>query len=140
MPIDLSDLLETKFAVAATKVSGAESRSVCRRWLEHFCPNVKRNTGRWVFNGYWWHAYSFKHESALNGNVAFEKYQAQPIEPFYIYRQTKDTLFNCSALAWPDLRLLEDDLYVFPHTMEWSFLTTHEISLDLGPYFALPPN
>lgn len=37
-----------------------------------------------------------------------------------------------------DLRSLEDDLYVFPHGMQWVFVTTHEMSINLGPYFALP--
>ncbi len=61
------------------------------------------------------------------------------IERFFVFIETEDRLFDCSALSWPDLRSLEDDILVFPHTMTWTFLTTHEMSTGLGPYFALPP-
>lgn len=139
MSIDFAGQLQSEFQVATTPITGGEFRLVCLRWLEHFCPNVKRKTGRWVYNGYWWHAYSFHHESAVTGNRAFEEYQSQRIESFFIFHESDDQLFDCSALSWPDLRSIEDDVYVFPHTLTWTFLTTHEMSIGLGPYFALPP-
>lgn len=139
MPSDLAAHLKTEFNVAATPVIAAEQRAICRRWLEKFCPNVKRKTRRWVYHGFRWHAYSFNHELAETGDRAFEQYQSQSIEPFYIFDERKDLLFACSALHWPDLRGLVADVYIFPQTMAWTFVTTHEMSLGLGPYFARPP-
>lgn len=139
MSFHFADQLKSEFNVSASLVSGNTFRSVCQRWLEHFCPNVKSNTGNWVYNGYWWHAYSFNHEPATIGNRAFEKYRSMPIEPFFIFHESHDRLFDCSALSWPDLRIIEDDIHVFPCTLTWTFLTTHEMSSGIGPYFALPP-
>ena len=139
MSNDFREQLESDFHVAAEAVIGNEFRSVCRRWLNRFCPSVKRNTGNWVYNGYWWHAYSFNHEIAVTGIRAFENYQSKPIEPFFVFHESYDFLFDCSASTWPDLRSIEDDIHVFPHKMTWAFLTTHEMSMGLGPYFVLPP-
>ena len=85
MSNDFREQLEADFHVAAEAVIGNEFRSVCQRWLNRFCPSVKRNSGKWVYNGYWWHAYSFNHEIAVTGIRAFENYQSKPIEPFFCF-------------------------------------------------------
>ena len=139
MQIDFLEKLESTYGVAATEVTGSDFRTHFKRCLERFFPNVKRHTGSWVHQGLWWHAYSFQHEAALTGLAAFEQYRSMPIEPFFLFRQWDDRLFKCTASSWPDLRDLEDDLYLFPHHMAWMFLTTHEMSRGHGPYFARPP-
>jgi hypothetical protein len=140
MSIDFANQLSSQFGIAASEIKGRDLQDVCQQWLQRFCPNVKCSTGRWVHGEYWWHAYSFNHEQAISGITAFEKYQSQPFEQFFVYRQFYDMMFDCTAMSWPDLRTLEDDIYVFPHAMTWAFLTTHEMSSGLGPYFAQPPN
>lgn len=139
MALDFADRLESEFNITTSPVTGKEFRSVCRRWLQLFCPHVKRNTGRWVYKNFWWHAYSFHHEAAIAGSRAVEAYESMPVEPFFLFHETRDKLFDCSSAAWPDLRVLDADIYVFPRSLAWTFVTTHEMSLGLGPYFALPP-
>jgi hypothetical protein len=137
MATDLRSQLQSEFDVTSTAVTGQEFRAFARQWVESFCPNVKRRTGRWVYNGYRWHAYSFHFEQAISGVHALEAYQSKPIVPFLVFHESNDQMLSCRCQLWPDLRGLNDDIYVFPCTMEWTFVTTHEMSSGLGPYFAL---
>ena len=139
MPDSFVTQLQCEFDVTAAPVTGNEFHSVCQIWLETFCPNVKQKSGKWVYGGFQWHAYSFKFENALTEILAFEKYQSRPITPFFIFDESNDMLFDCFGESWPDLDSLNDDIYVIPRTMDWTFITTHEMSIGLGPYFAFPP-
>lgn len=139
MLVNLSHQLSSQFGITAKEIIGRELQSVCKRWLTKFCPNVKRNTGKWVHDGYWWHAYSFNHEQAISGLLATEEYQSQPLEPFFLFHESDDAMFDCTGRSWPDVRVFEDDIYILPHSLNWAFLTTHEMSAGLGPYFAIPP-
>ncbi|MEM7456349.1 MAG: DUF4275 family protein [Planctomycetota bacterium] len=130
--------LETELQIEASAVTGAEFRSVNSRLLGSFYANVERSTGKWVYNVYRWHAYTYRFEQAIVGPEAFERFHQQTVMPFYIYRETDDSLFDCNARSWPDVRVFEDDVYVFPHDMAWLFITTHEASRGIGPFFALP--
>lgn len=132
--------LHTDFGVEATICDRDQFGRVHQLLLERFFQSVKRATGKWIHRGYRWHAYSFGYASALHGPAAFDAYVAQRIEPFYTFFECDDLLLDCTATQWPDLRPLESDIYVFPHRMHWLFVTTHEMSIDLGPYFAKPDN
>ncbi len=68
--------------------------------------------------------------------MAYDFYRSREIEPFFAYFEFDDLLFDCTSSAWPDLRRLANDIYIFPHQMTWTFVTTHEMSMGLGPYFA----
>ncbi|MGI9469632.1 MAG: hypothetical protein ACR2OA_21090 [Rubripirellula sp.] len=46
------DALESDDSITAKAVKGKKSRAVYQGWQEAFFPNVKRNTGRWVYRGY----------------------------------------------------------------------------------------
>ena len=126
------------FDVVAKAVDNSSFRAVNQTLLERFFSNVKRATGKWVFNGYRWHAYSFGHESAKKDEAALKAYQDRHVMPFYVYFEFDDQMFDCSAVQYPDIRPLNNDIYVFPHRVNWLFVTTHEMSMGLGPYFALP--
>ncbi len=140
MKQDLATELECNLNVDAVPVVQSELRDLARQWLESFCPNLKQQTGKWLYNGLRWHAYSFHFEEAYTGLRAWQALQAQPVEPFLLYSEQDDLMFACTAAnGWPDLRPLAQDLYLFPHSMEWTFVTTHEMTLGLGPYFAFRP-
>lgn len=130
------EILENEYSISAKVITGRNFRKINQSWLRAFFPNVKHNTGRWVYRGYRWHAYSFNHEVAVSGEEAFGIYQAKPIAPFYLFHELNDSLYTCTTEVWPDLRTLNDDIYLFPHQLEWMFVITHEMSIDLGPYFA----
>ena len=135
---DFITTLSSKHGTAATPVIGADFRHINQRLLESFFPNVKRATGKWVYDDYRWHAYSFNYEIAISGDAAFNRYAEQGIQPFYIYQEFDDSLLDCTAAVWPDIRTFDNDIYVFPHDLTWLFSTTHEMSIGLGPFFAVP--
>jgi hypothetical protein len=135
---DFIATLNSDHGTAAIAVDGATFRDINQRLLERFFPNVKKTTGKWVYSDYRWHGYTFNHETALSGDAAFECYREQTVAPFYIYHEFDDSLFDCMASAWPDVRAYDNDIYVFPHDMAWLFTTTHEMSIGLGPFFASP--
>jgi len=128
--------LHADFGVEATTCDRDQFDHVHQLLLERFFQSVKRATGRWIYRGYRWHAYSFGYASAIHGPAAFDAYVAQCIEPFYTFFECDDLLLDCTGTQWPDLRPLENDIYVLPQRMHWLFVTTHEMSIDLGPYFA----
>ncbi len=128
-----------QFGVSALSILGAEFRELSKAWVERFCPNVKRQTGKWMVNGYRWHAYSFDHERCISGRSAIEIYISMAVQPFVMFLESEDLMFACEAEQWPNICTFQDDIYIFPRTMDWTFVTTHEMSLGLGPYFATPP-
>ena len=136
--VNLCDQLDRDFDITAVPLQGSEFRFLSRQWLEQFCPNVRRQTGKWVFHGFRWHAYSFGHESAVSGTEAFDRYTSQPLEGFLLYHESQDLMFDCDCTKWPDIRPWAADVYIFPRSLQWTFITTHEMTLGLGPYFALP--
>jgi len=119
----------------AVPVVGAKLRSINHRLLEAFFGNVRQATGKWVFKGYRWHAYTYDYEMAHTRQAAFELYWHQSVVPFYIYLELEDLLFDCTAHSLPNVAEFNSDIYVFPHDTSWLFSTTHENSI--GPFFAL---
>ena len=132
---DFIHSLKRDHAVSSTRVVGAKFRALNQLLLERFFAGVKRATGNWVYKGYRWHAFSFGYQQAVTGEKAFARFQAQEVQPFYLYYEIKDELFLCTGISWPDIRSYSEDIYVFPSDMEWLFVTTHEMSMGLGPYF-----
>jgi hypothetical protein len=55
-----------------------------------------------------------QHEVAVQGRKAFAAYQAMPIQPFYLFHECTDKMYECTSTACPDLRSLNDNIYVFP--------------------------
>jgi len=135
---DFVATLKSKHNTTATPVVGSTFQRINQQLLETFFRNVKQATGKWVYHGYRWHAYTFNHETALSGDEAFEHYREQATAPFYIFHEFDDSAFECTSPSWPDVRAFDNDIYVFPRDMAWLFITTHEMSMGLGPFFARP--
>lgn len=136
MNMDFVTILRNDFSISAKLIVGENFRKIHHAWMQAFFPNVKLNTGRWVYRGYRWHAYSFNHERAMSGEDAIAVYQAMPIQPFYLFHEWDNKLYECTSKTWPDLHTLNDDIYIFPHPLDWTFTITHEMSIGLGPYLA----
>ena len=135
---DFDNYLKTEFGVTARRLEGRAIRDFFRQWHEAFFANVKRSTRKWVYRGIHWHAYSYSIEEAICGTQAVSLFQATTIEPFYLFHETRDQVFQCVVEQWPDFQSVKEDLYIVPCSLQWMFVTTHEISLGLGPYFAYP--
>ena len=128
--------LERNFCVTATRLEGRAFRDFFGPWHASFFPNVKRATGKWVYRGIHWHAYSYSIEQAVSGKHALELFRGAPVEPFYLFDEIRDAVFQCTSQRWPDLQVLEEDIYLVPRSLRWMFVTTHEMRTGLGPYFA----
>ena len=134
-----TEQFSSEFQTELTRIQGDSFDDINRKWLGRYCRNVKKNTGHWIYNKYRWHAYTFNHHSALEGERAFDAYVSRKMEPFCLFFEFDNLLFACVATTWPDVRPMQNDIYVFPHRMTWTFITTHESSMDIGPFFARPP-
>jgi hypothetical protein len=116
----------------------AERDAIMTSWVQRFCPNVFRRTGSWIHLGIRWHAYSYGFEVALEGDAAMAAYTARAARELLVYIEGE--LFDCFGLPSPDLGDWGQDLYVFPASLAWTMVFTHEQDTGLGPYFAVPPD
>ena len=124
--------------VTGEPVEPVEAAAIDRAWLAAFCPRVKRATGHWIYGGYRWHAYSFEHEVAVVGDAARTAYAATTNREYYVLFEHAEVLARCSGPAHPSFDDGRDEAYVFPASLAWTMVYTHEQSMNLGPYFARP--
>lgn len=136
---DLAAEWHSRLDIETEPIVGQEFRELSQLWLEAFCPNLKRNTGKWVYKGIRWHAYSFNFEQSLSGLAAYQAYLQLPVQAFLVFDESRDAMFECAPAAWPDIRVFQADIYLFNRAMDWTFVTTHEMTTGLGPYFAQRP-
>jgi len=108
-----------------------------QKWRENYSQGVKERTGKWIHNGFDWHAFSYGFATASSGEKAFAEYRAVCAKDFFVVPEdfSGQIGYRCYGISLPDLSSLGDDLYVFPPSMEWTMAFTHE-GPDIGPYFA----
>lgn len=111
-----------------------EAFRVQREWLARFASNVKEQKKKWVFLDYMWHGFSYEMQPCKAGTRARAAYAAQELEEFCVFDEGARHGYACTSSSWPDFSDLHDELYVFPKSMRWTMVFTHELSL--GPYFA----
>jgi hypothetical protein len=121
---------------AVTVLENPERQHLERRWLHAFCGSVKDKTGKWIYRGYRWHAFSYGYEEAKTGLKALACYKSLRPRRFYVFSDWGPEIgLACEGIAPPDLSELSSDLYVFPSSLLWTMFFTHE-QPDLGPFFA----
>lgn len=119
-----------------TPVEKPEQRRLEQEWLHAFCGNVKTKTGKWVYRGFRWHAFSYGYEDAKHGPTALEYYRSLRPKRLFVFSDTGAEIgFVCEGIAPPDLSSLHDDWYVFPRSLLWTMFFTHE-QPDIGPFLA----
>ena len=126
--------------------SGAELHELIDRerwqemqsWREVFAAPYHNETGKWKRGKYEWHIFSFNHTPSISGEKALTRYQAQPVEKYYVVPEGGIlTAYLCVGGRLPNLRLLLEDIYVWPDDLSWTMAFTHEMDVWLGPYFCL---
>ena len=106
-----------------------------QRWREVFSKKVKAQKGRWIYRGFDWHAFSYNFAQYKEGSNAYESYKRIKEQNFIIISEDEGSpSFSCTSERAPDLSNFMGDYYVFPETLEWTMVFTHEDGL--GPYFA----
>ncbi len=107
-------------------------------WCEVFLEAVKRKTGSYRYRSYHWHAFSYGLVPAHQGHRAFEAFDIVRDTPLLLVPESWQA--SCGVkLANPnsaDFSEVADDVYVFPESLEWTMVFTHEP--NIGPYFSTP--
>ncbi len=114
----------------------AEAAHWFASWCESFCDAVRLRTGTFRHGGYHWHAFSFGIVRALDGQKALDEYSRQQTPSVVAIPESwsNGPGFRVIGSPLPDLTFLQDDVYVFPESLEWSMVFTHE-QPTFGPYF-----
>ena len=131
--IGLKKTLETK-NIDYEPLGQKERYAIQREWLTRFAQEVKDVKGKWVFNGFMWHGFSFGMQECAEGKGAMAAYRHQNVERFYLFDENAEHCYRCRGRIFPDLSGAAGDVYVFPESMGWTMVFTHEI--DHGPFFA----
>lgn len=131
----LQDYLEQNsinYSVMAKKVVW----KLQQKWRETFSQKVKEQKGKWVYRGFDWHTFSYDFAIYKSGARAMGFYSKIDERNYIIISEDSDSpSFSCSSDKLPDLSNVLGDYYIYPETVEWTMVFTHEESL--GPYFAL---
>lgn len=107
-----------------------------RRWRAVFAKELHASTGKWVFNDFDWHVFSFGHHAAMTGDEAWTDYrQVTPCDFVVLSAENRVTFgFTCNGKP-PDRLKAGIDVLVSPISLEWTMAFTHEDPM-CGPYFA----
>jgi hypothetical protein len=107
-----------------------------RRWRGVFAKELHAATGKWVFNDFDWHVFSFGHHKAKAGDAAWAEYRGLASCNFVVLSGESRATFGFTCIGKPPDRLkLGIDVLVAPSSLEWTMAFTHEEPL-CGPYFA----
>ena len=135
-PIFSLDPIFEQRGISSRALDVSEARQLSQAWLSAFCPLVKETTGKWIKDGFRWHAYSFEIQPCRHGLKALDAYRSQVAEPFFVFDEPCRSAYECTASELPDFSDYSDEVYVCAHDFQWSMAFTHE-QPDLGPYFAV---
>lgn len=137
MPRLLQHLAESGFRVE--ELTRSDARARFEAWCEAFLAAVKAASGSYRYRGLHWHAFSYGVVSADSGNAAMQAYSGLDAESVAIIPE--DWSRGCGVLAvgetLPDLSGLGMDLYVFPESLAWTMVFTHD--RVHGPYVLTGP-
>ena len=130
LPAQLRDL--------GLRVEELDRPEATRRWLDwcqSFCENVKASEGRYTRRGLHWHAFLDGLVHSISGHAARRQYLQLGPETFFVMPEEWSFGFGVRAAGapMPDLTFLTNDLYVFPESLDWTMVFTHEHGY--GPYF-----
>jgi hypothetical protein len=130
LPAQLRDM---GFSVEALDRHEAMRRWI--RWCESFCAIVKAREGRYTRRGLHWHAFAEGLVKSISGHAARRQYLQLESEAFFVMPEDWSMGFGvrASGASLPDLTFLTNDFYVFPESLEWTMVFTHEDGY--GPYF-----
>jgi hypothetical protein len=108
-------------------------------WWKAF--STKESPEGWFVQKLFWHCFSFEEKSALQHEAAIGAYEAavaKEVLLFSVLDAVSVAKVRKRAIPFPVLRCLSPiwDLYVMDTAASWTFVRTHEDSMNLGPYFS----
>jgi hypothetical protein len=133
---DLQALLTSR-CLTYKAVYAAEARGLAKRWRSTFARNTKAKTGVETYRGFDWHTFSYKYADCRSGQEAVDLYREAATERrhYILSFDEKPGGAIVQDLGGLDLGVLYLDLYVFPASLEWTMVFTHEYP-EIGPFFA----
>ncbi len=125
-----------KMGAEVEEVHRRDCAEYFKRWTKTFCRNVKREKGTYRYRGLHWHAFSYFLEPHIEREAAIEHYaQEKESSLLVIPEEWKGRSgLRIHGIPSPDLTEFRHDLYVFPESMDWTMVFTHEVGY-CGPYF-----
>ncbi len=115
-----------------------ERWALMQAWREVFARGTFERTGQWRIPDFEWHTFSSGNSRAKTGARAEAAYASQQAHEFIVWPEDgRIPMYRCRGNTPPNFAPLETDIYVFPPDLSWTMAFTHEVSMHLGPYFAL---
>ena len=133
----MAENLATSFHL--TRPEELQSESVWRaqqRWREVYSSGLHSETGRWTYNGYDWHIFSYGFCPSISGAHAEEEPRKSLPDDVWILADVGN------LRQWGRRGVLEsfslpparEDVIVVSLDLSWTLTLTHE--LNHGPYFS----
>lgn len=130
-PLDLA----RRAATSVTEIAKTDAARLRRAWDQAFGGAVLQRTGKPVFAGHRWHAFSWKFTRAETSACATALYAAELAGKLLVFLDDDDReAFEFGGCAPIDFGPCGVDLYVVPSTLEWTMVFTHE-QPQIGPFF-----
>jgi hypothetical protein len=130
-PLDLAK----RATASVAEIAPADAARIWSRWDQTFGRAVQERTGRPVFGGIRWHAFSWNFMRAEGGLRAIELYAAEPsAELLVLLEGDHGRSLRLGACAPIDFSRCGLDLYVIPCSFDWTMVFTHE-QPSIGPFF-----
>lgn len=130
-PLDLA----RQAAASVAEIAPADAARIWRRWDQTFGRAVQEQTGKPVFGGIRWHAFSWNFTRAESGRRAAELYAAEPSTELLVLEEGEAgqafMLGECAPIHFDRCGL---DLCVVPSSFDWTMVFTHE-QPQIGPFF-----
>jgi hypothetical protein len=112
-------------------------------WRERFAIELKKNTGKWIFNNEDWHTFNHGYTPCIKGAKAEFIYNNLKTEQFYVLSSNEGiTGYFCKEGILPKSIELKNilsknnqlfDLYITSYNFSWTMVFVHES--DMGPYY-----
>ena len=110
--------------VALTK---KESINIQKEWLQLFANRVKEMTGKWVVDRFMWSGFCQGLQPCYKDDKAFEKYEDQFVEDYYVFDESGKHAYLCKSEKYPDFRFIGRDIYLMPKSRLWTMVFSHEM-------------
>jgi hypothetical protein len=110
-----------------------------QQWRHVYAARLHAATGKWKWQDYDWHVFSYQHAKALSGAKAVAEYLRLEAPVLIVipgeHSYPRLPAFQLSATILPDFQGSGLDVLVWPEGLNWTMAFTHEEGW-CGPYFS----
>lgn len=135
-----------KYRISSKRIDKHTKWKLQQEWRKNFAANVREKTGKWMFKGIDWHAFSYSYTYSLKGIKAETAYDNLKAKEFFLISSNEQVpSYECNTISPPSAAEVRDflfenpdlfDMYISAPDFHWTMVFTHEQKHGLGPYFA----